>query len=451
VPDAQTYKVNWTPQSVTLPFTTANGTTAFSFSSSDGNRNPTSGGSPIAAGAGTQTYSIRPASKIDAVTAYSSTTAFPEKQSTITYNLTIGGSVVQSKAITFKQIAYQLITSKLDSYVADGSTYSFYVKSNAAWKIKSVEGATGLLNLQGTDNLKADATGNDAGSGTKITFRTANATSDGTVTVKFASTDNPAKFAERTVTLNLKTGAVGSYYPPTHNGWAGSNIYWDGSKLTFADSGTIDKQNYQGVYFPWGSLYGLDPSYASNNSTSWTTANKIYKPKTDDSGYEVTSGEWNSWPGIGNATLTSERGRAYLYEITNGSTGLGDICKYLTMIGAAPGPQGKQWRMPTSYEFDNTDTHDLTGQQLRDNTAAGDPSGGSPTWEAPLAYWDVIAVPFAGGRYTAGELTGVNNVLYLWSSSASQTRAYGITFATIWQVAVEMNRGDAYPVRCVQE
>jgi hypothetical protein len=161
------------------------------------------------------------------------------------------------------------------------------------------------------------------------------------VTVKFASTDTPAKFSEKTVTLNLEK---------RRTRWAGSNIYWDGTKLTFADTGTTDKQYYQGVYFQWGSLYGLDPS--GNSSTSWSTSRTVYKPKTDGSGYDAVTGvSWGDWPQIGDADLGTDKYTNVLFDRTSASSGLGDICKYLTDKGWAPDSQTKKWRMPTLFEL----------------------------------------------------------------------------------------------------
>lgn len=47
----------------------------------------------------------------------------------------------------------------------------------------------------------------------------------------------------------------------------------------------------------------------------------------------------------------SQDDRAYLYEVTDESKSIGDICKYLTDKGWAPGSsQGTKWRMPTANE-----------------------------------------------------------------------------------------------------
>ncbi|MCD7940392.1 MAG: FimB/Mfa2 family fimbrial subunit [Bacteroides intestinalis] len=46
------------------------------------------------------------------------------------------------------------------------------------------------------------------------------------------------------ITKKIKITQASQYYPEPHKGWAGSNIYWDGSKLTFDDVGGTTGQKY---------------------------------------------------------------------------------------------------------------------------------------------------------------------------------------------------------------
>jgi Protein of unknown function (DUF1812). len=169
----------------------------------------------------------------------------------------------------------------------------------------------------------------------------------GTITIKAGRLSNVVHITQKGI-ARFTTG---------HSGWAGSNIYWNGSTLTFDDTPAdpanptdIEKKNWQkqGVFFQWGSLWGLDPSSPEN---PWSGT--VYLPS--GSGYErKRSLGWTGMPRVDDTTNPgNDRERAYLYEITNASVGIGDICKYLTEIGSAPA--GKRWRMPTSEELGDSE------------------------------------------------------------------------------------------------
>ena len=153
----------------------------------------------------------------------------------------------------------------------------------------------------------------------------------------------------------------------THGGWAGSNIYWDGTKLTFYDnpsydtSVTSENQRIGGVHFKWGSLIGLGVS-----KTVWDTPAEdryLYVPE-EYTLYGSKPGEWFEyktivsgapWTNIvhydkmmnGNNATT----RHHLLEIHEPSKGIGDICRYISERGDAPGGPEVKWRMPTQAEF----------------------------------------------------------------------------------------------------
>jgi hypothetical protein len=76
------------------------------------------------------------------------------------------------------------------------------------------------------------------------------------------------------------------------NKFAGSNIYWNGSKLTFDDHGDYTNTKYQGVYFKWGSLIGVSPAQTSGSDdfSSGTTANDGKNDGTPI--YLKVNGEW---------------------------------------------------------------------------------------------------------------------------------------------------------------
>jgi hypothetical protein len=51
---------------------------------------------------------------------------------------------------------------------------------------------------------------------------------------------------------------------------AKSNIYWNGSYLTFSNTSGVT-EDYQGVYFKWGSLVGISPKNTATLTTAWET------------------------------------------------------------------------------------------------------------------------------------------------------------------------------------
>lgn len=182
-------------------------------------------------------------------------------------------------------------------------------------------------------------------------------------------------------------------YP--HDGWAGSNIYWvvDGSYpaggyLTFDDKGETTHEQYQGVYFMWGSLVALSPLGNSWNGGIWNNGGGqiLYIPNSDPG----SNGGWNpalnsSWayiPRLGwtnssnpggsgsSVSLSFNEQQSYLIQNHSSSKNVGDICKYITDMGWAPGAkEGRKWRMPTHIEY----------QQMGDYAKEGTPFSYQPS------------------------------------------------------------------------
>jgi len=165
--------------------------------------------------------------------------------------------------------------------------------------------------------------------------------------------------------------------------WAGSNIFWDGNRLTFLPETTPEfLQGYQGVYFFWGSLIGISPvgtatagqttgapgNFVTTNNTgtrlfvppsvspnrpNWTTAfaastnNSTTKPwsgNTIDAIPRVQAGASLYSP----VWLDDHSSRNYLYEIHDTVSFRGDICRYLSERRFAP---PGHWRMPNGKEL----------------------------------------------------------------------------------------------------
>lgn len=375
---------------------------------------------------------------------------FLNKISKVNFTLFNGINYV-SRNIYLHHIHYNVVAYNSSSYTLNGNTYTFRVKSNTDWRIKSVieETTSGSGNsrlaLKPTDNLRIGTVGgNNENIGDLISFTVTNTnTSTGKVKVVFESPVNPIKFNDITVEFDLAHG----YYPTSHNGWAGSNIYWDGSKLTFNDIGDYTNQNNIGVYFQWGSLYGISPV----DNFSFLTA--VYKPD----GSIISDMSWHSIPRVNDVAISSSppvgkeiRDRAYLYEMTNGDAGIGDICKYLTEKGWAPA--GKRWRMPTSNEFESENSYNYISYGENGNVNAAGTSFIGEGYKK-----NDIGQPFftrSGFRNSGdGTIVNVGSLGYYWSSTPWGTSAYNLYLSTGYLSTAENwnGRSSAFSVRCVAE
>jgi hypothetical protein len=170
--------------------------------------------------------------------------------------------------------------------------------------------------------------------------------------------------------------------------WAGSNIFWDGTKLTFLPETTPpSQQGYQGVYFMWGSLVGISPIGTFNDATT-----TLYMPIPGTGGVDswrmvtATNQTSNGWGGLTMADiphvqtgtlyspnyLDDHTARNYLYsevhdDFNGNATFIGDICHFLSQRGYAP---SGNWRMPNAREFGREMT-EYTTSEFRDFPVSG--------------------------------------------------------------------------------
>lgn len=263
-------------------------------------------------------------------------------------------------------------------------------------------------------------------------------------------------------TNNLKYKLKVQMAPKPVVRWAGSNIYWDGNKLTFKDTDDTYSEDYQGVFFQWGSLWGISPQPTSFSQ------NTIVFPPTGGMGmlHQYSMNLWTQIPHISNQTNlipptgTNTGNWMYLYEHHNAAIGIGDICKHITDQGNAPGKlQGKKWRMPFSNEFENKS--DYAGWTITTTPPAPNNPNDSGTYivtngrsKNPIGGFRGHFFPAAGNRtYTNGELYSVGTGGSYWSSSPNGTSGLALGFSSS-TVSIEegiYNRQYAFPIRCVQE
>jgi hypothetical protein len=175
--------------------------------------------------------------------------------------------------------------------------------------------------------------------------------------------------------------------------WAASNIYWDGSKLTFKEHGDpcVNHENYyQGVYFKWGSLVGISPKgeyFVDAGPTpiyvyhggQWRATSLTAAYNTDPSlcypGFE--SAEYTGIPYVttGTGLRTEDNLGDWFPDFPDNK---GDICRY---IGERGGPSG--YRMPKSSEFEVGGDHSVVRVTYSWTAAAtiGWVNGGFPSTE----------------------------------------------------------------------
>jgi hypothetical protein len=155
--------------------------------------------------------------------------------------------------------------------------------------------------------------------------------------------------------------------------WAGSNIYWDGGKLTFDGAGKTANKTYQGVFFRWGSLIGISPQGGTDVTSLGDV--RLYIPPVAGGDWDASktvgstdspwsgAGSWASIPYTTTASSTNAEDENYLYEHSDAATYAvykGDICKYLT---------GGIWRMPNASEFRSGSYTAVTGSIPSANAA----------------------------------------------------------------------------------
>ncbi len=174
---------------------------------------PSGSGAPVTGnitnGSGAVSYTVEPPPFTASEVTLPDGDPFLEKVSRVDFMVSNGMSYL-SESIFLRQIHYDLTAEPAAYYLLDGNTYSFSVKSNSAWRIKSVvESSTGtLLNLQPEDNLKAGTAGGyNTSEGHEISFTVAdNPRIWGTIEVTFECTDSERHFEEKSITLIFATG-----------------------------------------------------------------------------------------------------------------------------------------------------------------------------------------------------------------------------------------------------
>ncbi|MDR1882152.1 MAG: hypothetical protein LBR26_05145 [Prevotella sp.] len=346
------------------------------------------------------------------------------------------------------------VTSPSGDYSGEGVTdASLSVTSSWSWNV----------NVKSDPNaIVTSFTPNGTGNGTFYFSLKANSSYTLVPSAVFTFFSPTGEFTASDITVNQ---AKGEFHPSMHKGWAGSNIYWNGSTLTFDEETT--NRNYQGVFFKWGSLVGIDPSGSSSSNMAWSTSKTVYIPNAATgawtSSYAGTGNTYNTWDNIPYADNTvvgniGDETRASLYEVHDPANLVGDICRYLTDTGRAPGSPGTKWRMPTSEEFGENTDYIKSGTFITSGSYTvyqSDATGRYSNSDAPgYTKNNNPWFPAAGYRYyDYGTLYVVGYGGGYWSSSPyDSSDAYCLDFTSNSVFpASDDDRRYGFSVRCVKE
>jgi hypothetical protein len=223
--------------------------------------------------------------------------------------------------------------------------------------------------------------------------------------------------------------------------FANSNIYWNGSRLTFDPYVALDDATYaskktqqqkQGVVFKWGSLIGFSaPGKAGLHEYPWSSDSTIYVPNSPASPLTNHSSWYRTTPAASGLSLwggtsyshipyvqdagLSPYGRTnnYLNALINSASHIsaytGDICHYLN----------ENYRMPVNNEFGTNAAWNVSipaGINLETKIFGQD--------TIPVAHCATFKVhdmlfPVSGSRHgDDGRVYDVGEAARLWSSSS---------------------------------
>jgi hypothetical protein len=385
------------------------------------------------------------------------------------------------------------------------SNVSASFTSNYKGKIKVLDGSFPSASQALTDPQALAGESLPAGTDPAVSLPTTTVYSDYSlvhaanqnVKIKMSGKVNSTDFTDKIVSFQSTLAPGGSYTLKVtlRKGllWAKSNIYWDGSKLTFQPCDSPeDPYNYQGVFFQWGSLVGISPvgawSVSGANATPLyvsvymsSSQTAMWLPPTNMStavggSYPGFGGSatWESIPSLFGVIISgsdSDRGKPYLYNYSADKSSYsvmkGDICRYISDTDSDPALQG--YRMPTSYEFDyshsgggtwaaNPDWKQYNSTSWGSVTTTTDHTGRSTsiTWGGQQFG---ATFPASGGRIPSGDLYEIGLTGRYWSGSAANNEffSYGMMFLDAGTnitgdlfLAQADTRYFALPVRCIK-
>ena len=206
--------------------------------------------------------------------------------------------------------------------------------------------------------------------------------------------------------------------------WATGNLVADG-----ANGAKIGSPTDGGLYFQWGSLLGWKGG-ATGDGTGLPLESSAGVMAISPKGYSGST----AWNGKWTGDMATD----------DAATGKGDPCRYYL---------GGKWRLPTESELYNS----LAGKIINDKWEE------YPDWKwqaspAGAKYTNgetTLFIPASGWlRYNLGNLEGVGNKAYCWSSGTWDDKTHGFC-TVITEESVTWHTGyilpSGMPVRCVQK
>lgn len=255
--------------------------------------------------------------------------------------------------------------------------------------------------------------------------------------------------ASITITVTQEKGTpTAPVTPPVMNAWAASNVYWDGTKLTFdVESPNSAVGQKQGVFFQWGSLVAIGVL-----NKGYTTEEVVYSP----------SGKTYNWSDIPQIAFDFPDSKSTSCLLPNHipTADVGDVCKYISEKGWVVG----NWRMPTGAEFDAVAASAIVaGNYLTSGSAVASKDGtGNRPWYVKHVYSSVTyRFPLSDIRNEDnGNYNGLVNDSYY--NSASYASFYNGYYGCYTYTATRINASfvdgavsryptrRATPIRCVR-
>ena len=351
-------------------------------------------------------------------------------------------NVIQAPAPNVDINNLKAFTSGHEAFYPTGETGNFSLTAEAAWRVKSVVCP---------ENVTVNLSVGETGTAKNISVNATTAIHDDPlpVTIVFECTEPNTGYIggdvievdgtykmSNTFTVYFSVGPYAAV--PTHNGWAGSNIYYDGEKLTF----DLEPSAKQGVFFRFGALVG---SYYYSTSDC-----AIYNPKgiTNPGSYEnIAYLQQDASDYYGDMT------RHFVLEMHDPANGVGDVCHYISMLGNAP-DKGR-WRMPTAAEYEELISlpYTVTGTWSNSKYDLDQPDG---TKIMPyIEFADNGVILPASGKQFAPIVTNSNSITinYMSASPTARTEMYGIwkAYSTGTLGRHDNYRSNTSAIRCVRE
>jgi hypothetical protein len=265
--------------------------------------------------------------------------------------------------------------------------------------------------------------------------------------------------------------------------FAGSNIYWDGSKMDFKPAGYVGPENfYQGLYFRWGSMVGMlatanagvtpaNPVYYPIDDNTWSTNGTIlsflYSDQTDILSMNTALAASHGSLGIANDYVTNGYAADNNGEAFNYTDQWGDICRRINPDYRLP--RGEEFSVsagncpwgPASEALGWYRGTDATGGAItfQDLTPNGTNAQGTSVMDYDnfgagfCTYQGIVKFPAAGVRHyvaSAHMLSFGYDGCYWTSSVEYSSAAHALHFnsSSVWVSSA--NSGWGYSVRCVK-